>query len=66
MNGVDTTVLLYVHDPRDPAKQEIAASLLHLSSSSRIDDDRPLQPDESVGLTRFRSQGYAHEDVCYA
>jgi predicted nucleic acid-binding protein len=28
MNGIDTNVLLYVHDPRDPAKQEIAASLL--------------------------------------
>jgi hypothetical protein len=28
MNGIDTNVLLYVHDPRDPAKQEIASSLL--------------------------------------
>ena len=28
MNAVDTNILLYVHDPRDSAKQEIAASLL--------------------------------------
>jgi hypothetical protein len=28
MNAVDTNVLLYVHDPRDPAKQTLAASLV--------------------------------------
>jgi hypothetical protein len=28
MNAVDTNILLYVHDPRDPAKQAVAASLL--------------------------------------
>jgi len=28
MNAVDTNVLLYVHDPRDRAKQAVAASLL--------------------------------------
>ena len=28
MNAVDTNVLLYVHDPRDVAKQAIAVSLL--------------------------------------
>jgi predicted nucleic acid-binding protein len=28
MNAVDTNVLLYVHDPRDPAKQAKAASLV--------------------------------------
>ncbi len=28
MNAVDTNILLYVHDPRDPRKQAIAASLL--------------------------------------
>jgi predicted nucleic acid-binding protein len=28
MNAVDTNVLMYVHDPRDPAKQQIAESLL--------------------------------------
>ena len=28
MNAVDTNVLLYVHDPRDPAKQQTAAALI--------------------------------------
>ncbi len=28
MNAVDTNVLIYAHDPRDPAKQAIATSLL--------------------------------------
>ena len=28
MNALDTNILLYVHDPRDPAKQTVAASLL--------------------------------------
>jgi predicted nucleic acid-binding protein len=28
MNAVDTNILIYVHDPRDPAKQTTAASLL--------------------------------------
>jgi predicted nucleic acid-binding protein len=28
MNAVDTNVLLYVHDPRDPDKQTTAAALL--------------------------------------
>jgi len=28
MNAVDTNVLLYVHDPRDPAKQAKAAALV--------------------------------------
>jgi predicted nucleic acid-binding protein len=28
MNAVDTNVLLYVHDPRDPAKQAVAKSLV--------------------------------------
>lgn len=28
MNAVDTNVLLYVHDPRDPVKQDIAARLV--------------------------------------
>jgi len=28
MNAVDTNILLYVHDPRDPAKQATAASLV--------------------------------------
>jgi hypothetical protein len=28
MNAVDTNILLYVHDPRDPAKQAAAVSLL--------------------------------------
>ncbi|HKQ07125.1 MAG TPA: PIN domain-containing protein [Blastocatellia bacterium] len=29
MNAVDTNVLIYVHDPRDPVKQAIANSLVH-------------------------------------
>ena len=29
MNAVDTNVLIYVHDPRDPLKQAIANSLVH-------------------------------------
>ena len=33
MNAVDTNILIYVNDPRDPAKQTIAASLV----SSLID-----------------------------
>lgn len=28
MNAVDTNILLYVHDPRDPRKQAIAIQLL--------------------------------------
>ena len=28
MNVVDTNVLIYVHDPRNPAKQQIAAALI--------------------------------------
>jgi hypothetical protein len=28
MNAVDTNILIYVNDPRDPAKQVIAASLV--------------------------------------
>ncbi len=28
MNAVDTNILMYVNDPRDPVKQEIAASLV--------------------------------------
>lgn len=28
MNAVDTNILIYVNDPRDPTKQEIAASLV--------------------------------------
>lgn len=28
MNAVDTNVLLYAHDPRDPDKQATAAALL--------------------------------------
>ena len=28
MNAVDTNILIYVNDPRDPAKQSIAASLV--------------------------------------
>lgn len=28
MNVVDTNILIYVNDPRDPAKQTIAASLI--------------------------------------
>ena len=28
MNAVDTNILIYVNDPRDPDKQEIAISLV--------------------------------------
>jgi predicted nucleic acid-binding protein len=28
MNAVDTNILIYVNDPRDPVKQTIAASLV--------------------------------------
>lgn len=28
MNVTDTNILLYVHDPRDPTKQAVAASLV--------------------------------------
>ena len=28
MNAVDTNILIYVNDPRDPLKQKIAASLI--------------------------------------
>ena len=28
MNAVDTNVLMYVHDPRDPRKQTVAANLV--------------------------------------
>jgi predicted nucleic acid-binding protein len=28
MNAVDTNVLIYAHDPRDPVKQQTALSLL--------------------------------------
>ncbi|WP_146003501.1 PIN domain-containing protein [Fischerella thermalis] len=28
MNAVDTNILIYVSDPRDPAKQTMAASLV--------------------------------------
>ncbi len=28
MNAVDTNILIYINDPRDPAKQAIAASLV--------------------------------------
>ncbi len=28
MNAVDTNILIYVNDPRDPAKRAIAASLI--------------------------------------
>jgi hypothetical protein len=28
MNAVDTNVLIYSHDPRDPAKQAVALSLI--------------------------------------
>jgi predicted nucleic acid-binding protein len=28
MNAVDTNVLLYVHDPRDPSKQQTATALI--------------------------------------
>jgi predicted nucleic acid-binding protein len=32
MNAVDTNILIYVHDPRDPGKQQIASELVeHLS-----------------------------------
>jgi predicted nucleic acid-binding protein len=28
MNAVDTNILIYVHDPRDPLKQSIASDLV--------------------------------------
>jgi predicted nucleic acid-binding protein len=28
MNAVDTNILIYVHDPRDPRKQDIASELI--------------------------------------
>ena len=28
MNALDTNILIYVHDPRDKRKQEIASALL--------------------------------------
>jgi len=28
MNAVDTNVLIYIHDPRDPVKQTVADSLV--------------------------------------
>ena len=28
MNAVDTNILIYVNDPRDPVKQEVATSLI--------------------------------------
>ena len=39
MNAVDTNILLYVHDPRDPDKQAIAASVIQ----SLIDGVLPWQ-----------------------
>jgi predicted nucleic acid-binding protein len=38
MNAVDTNVLLYVHDPRDRAKQAVAASLLESLADGEIGD----------------------------
>ena len=44
MNAVDTNVLLYVYDPRDPVKQAQAATLVSLLESlsepfKRLDEE---------------------------
>jgi predicted nucleic acid-binding protein len=36
MNAVDTNVLLYVHDPRDPAKQAQAAALVQSLTNAAL------------------------------
>ena len=36
MNAVDTNVLFYVHDPRDPGKQRIASSLIAALSDGAL------------------------------
>lgn len=36
MNAVDTNILLYVHDPRDPAKQQIASALVQSMISGAL------------------------------
>jgi predicted nucleic acid-binding protein len=36
MNAVDTNVLIYAHDPREPGKQEIAVSLIESSTDAAL------------------------------
>jgi hypothetical protein len=36
MNAVDTNILIYVHDPRDPRKQDIASELVEQLSDGML------------------------------
>jgi predicted nucleic acid-binding protein len=67
MNAVDTNILIYVNDPRDPVKQEIAASLvsaltdgvlLWQVASEYLAASRKL---ESLGYDRAQAYQYVRD-----
>jgi predicted nucleic acid-binding protein len=67
MNAVDTNILIYVNDPRDPVKQEIAASLVSAPTdgvllwqvaSEYLAASRKL---ESLGYDRSQAYQYVRD-----
>ncbi len=74
MNAVDTNILIYVNDPRDPVEQEIAISLVstltesillwqvaseYLAASRKLESYR-IQQSPSLSIHLRLSTGLAH------
>lgn len=58
MNAVDTNILIYVNDSRDPGKQAIAASLVAIAvrhSSFATANHRAKFMDNAIALHRYSS-----------
>jgi predicted nucleic acid-binding protein len=67
MNAVDTNILIYVNDPRDPAKREIAISLIAALTDGvllwqvaceYLAASRKLEP---LGYNRSQAYGYIRD-----
>ncbi len=62
MNAVDTNVLFYAHDPRDPAKQAIAARLIQSLSEGVL--LWQVACEYMAASRKLAPLGYRQQDAC--
>jgi predicted nucleic acid-binding protein len=62
MNAIDTNILLYVHDPRDAAKQAQAASLVQAQTDAIL--LWQVACEYLAASRKLASQGYAFSQAC--
>jgi predicted nucleic acid-binding protein len=63
MNAVDTNILIYVNDPRDPVKQDIAVSVVE-AMTDRVEQFQVVVLDLVFGSEFHRAEGKLLSYAC--